>query len=162
MNCPLETRENGALLVAHAARELAPDAAVQLDRHIAECAACSQFMQRQQAVWEAMEIWRPEPISPDFNRRLYARIEEVEGRASWWQRLTGPLRPVLIRQAMPIAATVVVLLAAGFLMDRSRVPTVRPEQAQIEMVQLQHALDDVDTISQFDRAMHSDNPESQM
>ena len=34
MNCPLETRETAALLVARAARELAPDTAVRLDRHI--------------------------------------------------------------------------------------------------------------------------------
>jgi anti-sigma factor RsiW len=165
MNCPLETRENAALLVAHAARELAPDAAVRLDRHIAECPACSQFMRRQQAVWDALEAWRPEPISPEFNRRLYARIEELERQTSWWRRLTGPLRPVLVRQAMPIAATVVLLMAAGFLMDRSRVPAVGPQQAQIEMLQpeqVEHALDDMETIRQFDRVMRSDSPDSKM
>ena len=122
MNCPLETRENAALLVSHAARERAPDTAVWLDRHIAECAACRRFIERQQAVWEALDSWQPEPISPDFNRRLYARIEKTERQVSWWHRLTGPLGPMPARHAMPIAATAVVLLAAGVLMDRSRVP----------------------------------------
>lgn len=165
MNCPLETRENAALLVAHAARELGPDIAVRLDRHIAGCPACSEFMRRQQAVWDALDVRQPEPISPDFNRRLYARIEELEGQASWWQRLTGPRGPMPVRRAMPIAATAVVLLAAGLLMDRSRVPAAGPEQAQIEMLQpeqVEHALDDMETIRQFDRVMRSDSPDSKM
>jgi len=165
MNCPLETRENAALLMARAARELAPDTAIRLDRHIAECPACSQFMRRQQTVWNALYVWQPEPVSPDFNRRLYARIEELERQGSWWRRLTGPLRPVLVRQAMPIAATVVLLLAAGFLMDRSRVPAVGPQQAQMEALQpeqVEHALDDMETIRQFDRVMRSDSPDSKM
>ena len=165
MNCPLETREDAALLVAHAARELAADTAVKLDRHIAGCAACTQFMRRQQAVWEALEAWQPAPVSADFNRRLYARIEELENRAAWWRRLFGPLRPVLLRQAMPIGATAVVLLAAGFLIDRSRVPAAAPERAQIEMLQpdqVEHALDDMETIGQFDHLMHPDNADSKM
>jgi len=165
MNCPLETSEHAALLVAHAARGLAPDTAVRLDRHIAGCAACSQFMRRQQAVWDALDVWQPEPVSPDFNHRLYARIEELERQTSWWHRLTGPLRSMLVRRAMPIAATAVVLLAAGVLMDRSRVPAAGSEQAQIEMLQpeqVEHALDDMETIRQFDRAMRSDTPDSKM
>jgi hypothetical protein len=165
MNCPLETRENAALLVSHAARELAPDMAVRLDRHVAQCAACSQFIERQQAVWEALDRWQPEPISPDFNRRLYARIEELDRQASWWHRLTSPLRPMPARHAMPIAATAMLLLAAGVLMDRSRVPAARPVQAQVEMLQpeqVEHALDDMETIRQFDRAMRSDSPDPKM
>ncbi|MGA2114883.1 MAG: hypothetical protein ABSH56_09055 [Bryobacteraceae bacterium] len=165
MNCPLETRENAALLVSHAARERAPDTAVWLDRHIAECAACRRFIERQQAVWEALDSWQPEPISPDFNRRLYARIEKTERQVSWWHRLTGPLGPMPARHAMPIAATAVVLLAAGVLMDRSRVPAAGPEQAQVEMLQpeqVEHALDDMETIRQFDRAMRSDSPDPKM
>ena len=165
MNCPLETRENAALLVAHAAGELAPDVAVLLDRHVAECSACSQFLQRQQAVWDALDVWEPVPISADFDRRLYARIEELERQASWWQRLAGPLRPMLLRQAMPIGATAVVLFAAGMLLDRGRVPAVGPQQAHVEMLQpeqVEHALDEMETIRQFDRAMRSENSDSKM
>jgi anti-sigma factor RsiW len=165
MNCPLETRENAAVLIAHAAGELAPDTAIPLERHIAACPACSQFLQRQQAVWDALDVWQPETISADFDRRLYARIRELERQASWWQRLIGPLRPVLVRQAVPIGATAVVLLAATMLLDRSRVPTVRPQEVRAEMLQpeqVEHALDDMETIGQFDRMMRSGNSDSKM
>lgn len=165
MNCPLETRETAALLVAHTARELEPDLAVRLERHIAECSACSDFLHRQKAVWEALDGWRPAPISADFDRRLYTRIEELERQGSWWQRLTGPHGPVLLRQAMPIGATAVVLFAAGMLLDRSRVPAVDPQQVRAEMLQpeqVEHALDDMETIREFDSAMRSEKSDSKM
>ena len=69
------------------------------------------------------------------------------------------------RHAMPIAATAMLLLAAGVLMDRSRVPAARQVQAQVEMLQteqVEHALDDMETIRQFDRAMRSDSPDPKM
>ena len=46
-----------------------------LERHIAICPACREFAAGQRAVWQALDTWEAAPVSPDFDRRLYRRIE---------------------------------------------------------------------------------------
>jgi anti-sigma factor RsiW len=89
MNCPLESGGNAGHLLDYAAGKLKAEARAQMERHIAGCPACRAFAGGQQAVWQALEAWEPAAVSMDFDRRLYARIDQ---QASWWTRLDPAAR----------------------------------------------------------------------
>src|ERR1051325_5022425 len=94
MKCPMESHENAELLLAYCARRLDPETQIVLERHMAVCPACREFQKGQEIVWNALDAWEAMPVSVDFDRRLYRRIEEEEARASWWSRLMRPFRPM--------------------------------------------------------------------
>ena len=158
MNCPLETRENAEQLLDYCTRKLDPQTAAILEQHIAMCPACRQFAANQQAVWQALDAWEAEPVSADFDRRLYQRIEE---QVSWWERLMRPLRPVALHWNVAAStAGVVVVLTAGLLLNRPPAPIIanEPPPAQVESVQpdqVEHALDAMDMLAEFDHHLKS-------
>jgi len=151
MICPLEAGNEG-LLLDYAAGKLKADARALMDRHVAACPACKRFAGAQQNVWQALDSWEPADVSLDFDRRLYARIEQD---GSWWNRLLRPLNP-LLRHSVPIAATAGVIVMAGLLMNRpaGSPPAPAAQSAQVENLQpdqLQSALDDMETLRQFNQ-----------
>ncbi len=152
MKCPIEAEENAEILLAYCARRLDPDTTVVLERHMAGCPACRSFQESQQAVWEALNQWEVQPVSPEFDAKLYERIE-AEGRSSWWQRLAGPFPAALIRQGLPIAAAACLLMMAGMIARRPDAPAVpahtvvRAETVQPE--QVERTLDDMELLHQF-------------
>ncbi len=166
MNCPLENQEGSALLLAYSANRLEPERAVAVQRHMEACPACRHFVESQSTVWEALDMWKAEPVSADFDRRLYQRIER---QVSWWDMLLRPFRPLLMNQGLPIAAAAGVLIMAGVLLDRQApVPVVPPQQsAQVEALQpdqVEHAIDEVEMLNRFNHLMRSDpaDPNSKM
>ena len=90
MNCPIESPEGPALLLAYGSRRLDAHAAAALEQHLESCSACREFVAGQSAVWNALDLWEAAPVSPDFDRRLYRRIEE---QVAWWELLLRPFRP---------------------------------------------------------------------
>ena len=60
----------------------------QVQAHIASCPSCREFRDGQRALWEALDQWEARPISADFDRRLYRKIEEQE-QLGWWARVFG-------------------------------------------------------------------------
>jgi Putative zinc-finger len=166
MNCPLGNRDHTELLVAYSSRNLDRAATAALEEHLAECAACRKFVREQQAVWEVLDIWQPEPISPDFNRRLYQRID---AQVSWWDRLTRPLRPLVYHKTVSLAAAAGLVLAIGFVLDqtapRPRQPARSSAVAEMETLQpdqVVNALDEMEAMSRFNRLMKPDSSESKM
>jgi len=164
MRCPIETRESAELLLAYCGRTLDAETAAVFERHMESCAACREFARGQRAVWEALDEWNTAPVSPDFDRRLYQRIER---EVSWWDLLIRPFRPLLVRQGLPIAAAVGVMIMAGVMLDRPTVTPPSPQQdnAQVQMEslrpdQVEHALDDMDMLRDFSRLMRPDAPDS--
>jgi anti-sigma factor RsiW len=162
MNCPLENQESAALLLAFGSGTLEPDTSIKLQRHVDSCAACRQFVEKQSAVWEALDLWEAPPVSADFDRRLYQRIEQ---QVSWWQKLFRPLRPVFQYRSLPIAAAAGVLIMAGLLLDRPvAAPVPAPQQtAQVEGLQpdqVEHAIDEMEMLNQFNHLMRSDPADS--
>jgi anti-sigma factor RsiW len=138
------------LLLDYAAGKLNADARAQMDRHLAICRACSEFAGAQQNVWQALEDWEPAEVSMDFDRRLYARIEQD---VSWWKRLMRPLNPVF-RHSIPVAAAAGVLIMAGLLLYRPAAIAPAPKSAQVESLQpdqLQSALEDMEMLHQFNQ-----------
>ena len=94
MKCPLETREDTEILVAYSSRDAERGAIRSRWRRMcspapragSSCAGSGWCGKR----WMAGK--RP-PVSADFDRRLYARMER---EVSWWQRMRGRMGALLI------------------------------------------------------------------
>jgi anti-sigma factor RsiW len=155
MNCPLQTRDHAQQLLDYCSRKLDPQSTAILEQHIAVCPECRDFAAQQRAVWDALDSWEAAPASADFDRKLYARIEND---IPWWRSL---LRPVTAHwNVAASAAGVFVLLAAGVILNRPAAvaPPKPPEAAQIETVQpeqVEHALDAMDLLAEFDSQVKS-------
>ena len=155
MRCPIETQDSAELLLAYCARKLDLESRTILERHMAVCPACQEFQHNQQAVWDALDAWEAEPVSRDFDRRLYRRIEQ---QGHWWERVTRPLRPVfasaLLGRGVPIAAAACLLVIAGVILERPANVTVPESSSEVRVEaiqpdQVERALDDMDMLRQF-------------
>ena len=164
MKCPIETRESAELLLAYCTRKLDAESTAILERHMEVCPACREFASGQRAVWEALDTWEAAPVTLDFDRRLYRRIDR---EVSWWQLLMRPVRPALVRQGLPIAAAACVLVMAGVLLEgpASAPPVAQPQSAQVEAIQpdqVDHALDAMYMLGEFSSRMPRDAADSKM
>jgi hypothetical protein len=151
MKCPIETQDNAELLLSYSARKLNPESTTILEAHMEVCPQCREFRDGQKTVWEALDQWEARPISADFNRRLYRKIEEQE-RLGWWGRVFGAGRPMFLRPALPLAATACLVLVAGlFITDnQSRIVTPPGENSQVrEVEQVERTLEDMEMLRQF-------------
>jgi hypothetical protein len=150
MKCPIETKENAELLLSYSARRLNPESTAILEAHMELCPACREFRDGQRALWEALDQWEARPISPDFDRRLYRRIEEQE-QLGWWARIFGSARPMFLRPALPLAAAACLVLVAGFIIDNpGRVAAPVAENPQVrEVEQVERTLEDLEMLRQF-------------
>jgi anti-sigma factor RsiW len=156
MRCPIETQESAELLLAYCARRLDLETMAVLDRHMASCPACQGFQKGQQAVWQALDAWETMPVSADFDRRLYQRID-AESSSSWWSRFTRPLGPMfaggLLSRGVPVAAAACLLVIAGVILERpNQVVVPDSSDARVEAIQadqVERALDDLDLLRQF-------------
>jgi anti-sigma factor RsiW len=164
MKCPIETRESAEWLLAYGTRKLDAERTATLERHMEICPACREFASGQRAVWEALDAWEAAPVTLDFDRRLYRRIDRD---VPWWHLLMRPLRPALVRQGLPIAAGACLLVMAGVLLERpaSAPPAAQPESAQVEAIQpdqVDHALDAMHMLGEFSYRVRSDAADSKM
>lgn len=159
MKCPIETKENGELLLSYSARRLDPASVTELEAHMASCAACREFRDSQGALWETLDQWEARPVSLDFDRRLYRKIEEQQ-QVGWWSRIFGPSRPMFLRPALPLAATACLLLVVGLIIDtpERRAPVAEGPQVH-EVEQVERTLDDMEMLRQFNLAAPSAEPE---
>ena len=164
MKCPIETRENAELLLAYCTRKLDAESTAILERHMEICPACREFSSGQRTVWEALDAWEAAPVTVDFDRRLYRRIDR---EVSWWDLLVRPLAPAVVRRGLPIAAAASLLVMAGVLLQRpaGAPPAAQPQSAQVETVQpdqVDHALDAMHMLGEFSSRMPRDAADSKM
>jgi anti-sigma factor RsiW len=167
MNCPMENREGEELLLNYVLGALNAQEAASFDQHILNCTACSKFAHGQKAVWEALDLFEPASISADFDRRLYQRIEKVSWWERWWDRAVATLSsPVLTHRGLPIAAAAAVLAIAGFIWEHPYATPGQPQSAlsaEVQTVQpdqVQHALDDMEMLREFNHLMRSEPSDS--
>ena len=100
MTCLIETERQHELLLAYCAGKLDPETTIKLELHLLECPACMELSEKQSAVWTALDAWRPESISAEFDIRLYEKIKETDAvpwyravtRASAWRRYQAAFR----------------------------------------------------------------------
>lgn len=146
MECPAKERETTAVLMDYFARKLDPHGSAALERHVEQCAACQEWMRRQRTVWTVLDGWDAPVIPPDFDRRLYQRIEREERPARW----SGLFRP-----AFSLALASLVLLAALLIRPLPPQPAGLSQQAHVESLdadRLEKALDDVEMLRQLNLA----------
>jgi len=152
MNCPIRTEETAEILLAYTARRLDPVKTAILESHMDVCPQCAEFRTRQELVWQALDAWDAPAVTPDFNRRLYQRID-AEAAAPWYTRLfTTPW--VMWKPAIPLAAAGL-LVAAAFVWDHpvsvstpSAPTAIRVSVTEAE--QVENALDDLQLLRQLD------------
>ena len=155
------------MLLDYGSGKLDRESAAALERHIALCGACREFARRQSAVWEAMDGWKAAPVSADFDRRLYRRIE---AQASWWELWLRPFRPfepVALRRALSVAALACLLFVAGVLLQY---PAVGPAQAPSDMAQVdavqpeqvERTLDAMEMLNEFSHHVRTETPNSKL
>lgn len=156
MKCPKEFGESADLL-AYTAGRLDEARAAALERHIASCEACREFVAGQHAVWQALDAWEAAPVSSDFDRNLYRRIEQ---KAGWRERLIESLKLPPARRLVPLGAALCLVVAAGWMVEQRPAPPAPSHKtaAQVESLQpeqVEHAFDDMQMLSDFTHATRS-------
>jgi len=150
MRCPIETQENADLLLSYSARRLNAESTAILEAHMEVCPQCREFRDGQKMLWEALDQWEARPISPDFDRRLYRKIEE-QSQSGWWTRVFGAGRPAFLRPALPLAAAACLVLVAGFIIDNPAgvaAPVAETPQVR-EVEQVERTLEDMQMLREF-------------
>lgn len=160
MNCPLQNPATADILLDYAAGRLDAVRATGLERHIAACSRCAAFGIEQTAVWDALDAWHPAPVSTDFNRRLWHRIDAAN--VPWYRALAGWLRRTSWKPAIPLAAALVVI-ATGLLVEHpgakvSPVPGVSVSVTEAD--QVEQTLEDIQLLNQLDVATAPNNATS--
>ena len=156
MQCPIKTKTNAEVLLGYSSRRLTPDVAATFQNHMESCADCRAFSLAQQSTWDALDAWEPMPIPADFNRKLYARIDEYEKTGWWtkfWHRSIGPSGS--FGPAMPVIATAcltLVLVAMLYLPLSKQAVDKTPPQMKIEgtdLEQIETTLEDIEMFKQL-------------
>jgi hypothetical protein len=164
----MESREHAQWLLDYRAGKLEPELAARLEEHIASCGACEEFARGQRAVWEALDTWEAAPVSTDFDRRLYRRIE---AQVAWWELLVRPFRSgfrtMTPRRILAATAAACLLLTAGVLLEQPAVlPAPAPtDMAQVDTVQpeqVERTLDAMEILNEFSQHVSTDRPGSKL
>jgi anti-sigma factor RsiW len=161
MECPRENGTSVELMMAYTAGTLEPEAQIALDRHMSVCQDCRDMAAEQKAVWDALDAWKPAPVSADFNARLYQKISEAEV-APWWQRLFRINWSWVLRPAVPVAAACATLVIA-FLVKAPAVTHSSPvsSQQKVSIEQVERALDDMDMLKQISVPAPAEGPSTE-
>jgi anti-sigma factor RsiW len=166
IDCPLELEDSIDLLLDYSAGKLEPAKMLMLEEHMDLCSACAAFRVGQAEVWQALDAWEPAPVSMDFNRRLWQKIDAVEA-APWYRKLADSLRMGAWKPALPLTAAVF-LVAAGFMMDHQGAVSVSPNISVSEVAsvseadQVEKTLDDLQLLRQLDAGLSSRSNSSPM
>jgi len=142
--CPIEDGSGAELILAYVAGTLDPEREAAFEQHMRNCQNCRELAAGQRDVWSALDHWTPVPVSQDFDEKLFRRIA-AEERSTWWQRIwraNWSWRP-----ALPVAAACAVLAAFVLLKTPDSAPAASvPAQPQVQIDQVEHALDDIDML----------------
>ena len=154
--CPMERGEE-EILLRYCAGALAAEKADPLDGHVEGCPRCHTWVREQRAVWQALESWKVEPVTAEFDAALLVRIaREEQARPRWrrwWDRAKGAGGGGLDwRVAVPAGAMALVLVV-GLTGENPfrREPgetMVKLEAREIE--QAERALEDLEMLRQLE------------
>jgi anti-sigma factor RsiW len=141
MKCPNKLDEQ--ILVEYCSGTLDARRASEVEGHAAQCAECAASIAEQNSVLNVLDDFTVPQVTPEFNARLYARIEQ-EQRGRWWKQFwhtawKPALATVGVGAALVIGLTVNVPQAS----DAPRKGSVE----SVDMDQVEHALEDLDLLS---------------
>jgi hypothetical protein len=169
MKCPLETGKSQELLLEYPTGRLDPAVQAILEEHVAVCFDCQQAIEAHSAVWEALDAWEPAPVSVDFNRRLWQRIDQAEanrgfdlGRFDLRRFDLSRWFNVSWKPALPVAAAL--LLVVGTFMFQHPHELLPIQSVAVpngvtltEVDQVESALDDLQLLQQLDSVTKPDS-----
>ena len=151
VRCPLQSGDEGAILLSYLDRQLDPESTEALDRHVSICADCGRLVAAQRSVWNALDQWEPVAVSLDFDERVMARIAvEPSPAPSWWSRIFATANShVWWKPAMPLAAACVALLAVAVWRGPgdAQAPAVSMDSAEVQ--QVEDTLSDLEMLRQL-------------
>ncbi len=157
MNCPLHVKEGAEILLDYCSQRMDPDRAAEFRLHVADCADCKQVVEAQESVWNALDAYEAVPVSRDFDRKLWARID-AEDSQGWfqqvWTRVTGGpaigwSNYLFNWKPMVVAATACAAIAAVMMVSMPAPHTIDPADPNQKLVkQVESALDDIDLLNQ--------------
>ena len=143
MICPKQNKQDEQILLEYCSGKLDEHRFREVENHAAECAACAAWIAEQRALWSALDEFRAPQVSPEFNARLYQRIEERQ-RGGWWKQFWRTAwKPTLATAAAGAA------LAIGLTVSvpRSSDPPKKASVESVDMDQVEHALEDLDLLT---------------
>jgi anti-sigma-K factor RskA len=154
MNCPIENTDTIDMLLDYCAGKLPDLQAEAFDRHMQACTECRDFVRSQRQVLTAMDDWKEEPVSANFDRRLYERIADSEQRPSLRRWLADKVgwRPALSVGAACAALAVVLFIQTTDKPEGNPSPVSTVENTRVETIEpelLESALDDLEMLNQL-------------
>lgn len=158
MNCPLQTKEGAEILLDYCSQRMDPDYVAEFQSHVAVCSDCRQVVEAQEAVWKALDSYEALPVSNDFDRKLWARIEAEEQQSwlkrSWVRFVEGPAigwsNFLFAWKPMAVAATACAAVAAVMIVATPRPVDPQPADANHQIIQhVESALDEIDVLNQI-------------
>jgi anti-sigma factor RsiW len=155
MNCPLQTAE-AEILLDYSAGRLDSAARTAVELHAANCAECASFLAEQNAVWNALDLWDAPPVSMDFTRRLWKRIDQSVEQP-WYKTFADGLRTANWKPVIPLAAALL-LIAGAFRLDHPGRQNAIPGVSIKEANQVEQTLDDVQLLRQLDPVSMTSKP----
>jgi hypothetical protein len=147
------------------------DTRASLKRHFADCGACRAFVAGQHSVWAALDAWEAPPVSAGFDRALHRRMADAAG---WGDRLARWFRPAWVRRGLPLMAAAGALVVAAVVWQRPAAApisrsagrgaaSVKPVQIdQLRPDQVEGALQEMETLQEFDGMIRPDSGNSEM
>jgi len=158
MICPTQEKKGAEILMDYCARTLDPVRTAEFEKHLEICGDCRHLVEVQSNVWKSLDQWAAEPVSPDFDARLYARVareQAAPGWRQWWWRVSSPLlTPLAIWKPAVSLAVAGAVLAAVFVVHVPGVgdtasPRVSGEvrQEKVDIEQVEKTLDDLDILT---------------
>ena len=138
-----------------------------VEAHLRTCGNCRDLLRAQQALEEVLDEWEPDPISPDFNRRFWARVERENRRypaARWFASLAARWTPLSWQPVASLAAACVLAAAALSI----QVPNAlryggepsHPTAERIDVEQVERTLEDIEMLQQLNPAPAAEADES--
>jgi hypothetical protein len=173
MTCPLQSESTIDVLLDYSAGKLDRARLASLENHMLTCAECSAFLAGQTDLWQTLDAWEPEPVSMDFNRRLWQRID-AEAALPWYRKLADAFSTGAWKPALPLAAAVL-LVSTAFVMDHQRsVPAPHGSEtasgvsaggsnaAPLDADQVERTLNDIQLLGQLDASPAEPNSSKTM
>ena len=152
MQCPREHSDSAGILLDFCARRLPPQQALEVEHHLEVCDHCRASVEAQRAVWNLLGEWEAAPVSSDFDRRLFARLDAQ--KPSWRQQLVDWVR-FAWKPAIPILLTAATALTFILVRDPAPAPAQPPKSAAVDSVdmnQVEQTLDDLNMLHQLSPA----------
>ena len=151
MNCPIQNN-NSEILLDFCSRRLSFESTLLVEEHIENCQECKAMTASQKAVWDALDQWEAEPVSADFDRRLYQRIEKRgDGPWAWLAGLASGLqfRPALTVGAACATVLFAAMLSRGPLLNISQQADSKDRVEVTDIEQAEQALEDMDMLNKL-------------